>query len=56
MEHDAGYPANWMPDVIQGLPRQVIDVVPAGAGVGIMREQYRIAACGSCSASADWCC
>ena len=41
MQHDAGYPANWMPDVLQGLPRQVIDVVPAGAGVGIMREQYR---------------
>ena len=41
MQHDAGYPANWMPDVLQGLPRQIIDVVPAGAGVGIMREQYR---------------
>ena len=40
MQHDSGYPANWMPDVIQSLPRQVIDVVPAGAGVGIMREQY----------------
>ncbi len=41
MQHDSGYPANWMPDVVQGLPRQVIEVVPAGAGVGIMREQYR---------------
>jgi predicted permease len=41
MQHESGYPANWMPDVIQGLPRQVIAVVPAGAGVGIMREQYR---------------
>ena len=40
MQHDSGYPANWMPDVIQGLPRQVITVVPAGAGVGIMKEQY----------------
>ena len=40
MQHDSGYPANWMPDVIQGLPRQSIAVVPAGAGVGIMREQY----------------
>ncbi len=40
MQHDSGYPANWMPDVIQGLPRQVIAVVPAGAGVGIMKEQY----------------
>jgi predicted permease len=40
MQHDSGYPANWMPDVMQALPRQVIEVVPAGAGVGIMREQY----------------
>ena len=40
MQHDAGYPANWMPDVMQGLPRQVIAVVPAGAGVGIIKEQY----------------
>jgi len=40
MQHDSGYPANWMPDVIQGLPRQVIAVVPAGAGVGTMKEQY----------------
>ena len=40
MQHDSGYPANWMPGVIQSLPRQVITVVPAGAGVGIMKEQY----------------
>ena len=40
MQHDSGYPANWMPDVIQSLPQQVITVVPAGAGVGIMKEQY----------------
>ena len=40
MQHDSGYPANWMPGVIQGLPEQVITVVPAGAGVGIMKEQY----------------
>jgi predicted permease len=40
MQHDSGYPANWMPDVIQSLPKQVITVVPAGAGVGIMKEQY----------------
>jgi predicted permease len=29
-----------MPGVIQALPRQVIAVVPAGAGVAIMKEQY----------------
>jgi len=40
LQHDSGYPANWMPEVIQNLPRQVITVVPAGAGVGIMKEQY----------------
>ena len=40
IQHESGYPANWMPGVIQGLPRQVIAVVPAGAGVGIMKEQY----------------
>lgn len=40
MQHDSGYPSNWMPDVIQSLPKQVITVVPAGAGVGIMKEQY----------------
>jgi predicted permease len=29
-----------MPDIIRTLPEQVITVVPAGAGVGIMKEQY----------------
>jgi predicted permease len=41
IEHDSGYPANWMPGVIQALPRQVLSVVPAGSGVGVMRENYR---------------
>jgi predicted permease len=40
MEHESGYPANWMPDVIRMLPKQVITVVPAGAGVGVMKEEY----------------
>ncbi|PYY18350.1 MAG: ABC transporter substrate-binding protein [Acidobacteria bacterium] len=40
MEHDSGYPANWMPDVIRMLPKQVINVVPAGAGVAVMKEEY----------------
>lgn len=40
MQHDSGYPANWMPDIVQSLPQQLITVVPAGAGVGIMKEQY----------------
>jgi predicted permease len=40
IEHDSGYPANWMPDVIRLLPKQVINIVPAGAGVGEMKEEY----------------
>jgi predicted permease len=40
MQHDSGYPAHWMPDIIRTLPQQVIPVVPAGAGVGIMKENY----------------
>jgi predicted permease len=40
MQYDSGYPSNWMPGIIQSLPKQVITVVPAGAGVGIMKEQY----------------
>ena len=40
MQYDSGYPANWMPAIIEALPKQVIAVVPAGAGVGIMKEQY----------------
>ena len=40
MQHDSGYPANWMPDMIRMLPKQVIVVVPAGAGVGVMKEEY----------------
>jgi predicted permease len=40
MQHDAGYPASWMPNVLHELPKQSIAVVPAGAGVAIMKEQY----------------
>ncbi len=40
MQHDSQYPANWMPDVIRMLPKQTIAVVPAGAGVGVMKEEY----------------
>jgi predicted permease len=40
MQHDSGYPSNWMPDVIRMLPKQVINVVPAGAGVAEMKEEY----------------
>ena len=40
IQHEAGYPAIWMPEIERTLPEQVITVVPAGAGVGIMKEQY----------------
>jgi predicted permease len=40
LQYDSGYPSNWMPDVIRMLPNQVITVVPAGAGVGVMKEEY----------------
>jgi len=40
MRQDAGYPANWMPNIERMMSDQVITVVPAGAGVGVMKEQY----------------
>ncbi len=40
MQYDSGYPSNWMPDVIRSLPKQSVAVVPAGAGVGVMKEEY----------------
>jgi predicted permease len=40
MQHDSGYPSNWMPDIIRLLPKQIINVVPAGAGVAVMKEEY----------------
>lgn len=40
MLHDSGYPSNWMSDIVRLLPKQVINVVPAGAGVAEMKEEY----------------
>lgn len=40
MENEAGYPANWLPGIQRVMAQQVIAVVPAGAGVGVMKEQY----------------
>jgi predicted permease len=40
LQHDSGYPANWMADVNRLLPKQVLNVVPAGAGVAVMKEEY----------------
>jgi predicted permease len=40
LERDSDYPANWMGDVIRALPKQSINIVPAGAGVTVMKESY----------------
>jgi predicted permease len=40
MVNDSGYPSNWMADVQRLLPKQVVNVVPAGAGVAEMKEEY----------------
>jgi len=41
MLNDSQYPVDWMPDIKRHLPNQVINVVPAGAGVAEMKEEYR---------------
>jgi predicted permease len=40
IEHDSGYPAAWMSEIRRLLPKQRIDVVPGGAGVAVMKEEY----------------
>jgi predicted permease len=44
IQQDAGYPGNWMPEILRELPRQSIAVVPAGAGIGLeglsIKERY----------------
>jgi predicted permease len=40
MRQEAGYAPAQMARVERELPKQTISVVPAGAGVGIMKEQY----------------
>jgi predicted permease len=38
--HDSELPAAFMPQVQKALPKQFIKIVPAGAGVGEMKEGY----------------
>src|SRR5260370_11714457 len=38
LQNDSGYPANWKADVVRLLPKQVLNVVPAGAGVAGKKE------------------
>ena len=40
IQNDAGYPAEWIPDIIRLLPQQTLNVVPAGGGVAEMKEEY----------------
>ncbi|HWB95110.1 MAG TPA: ABC transporter permease [Bryobacteraceae bacterium] len=40
MEHESGYPAAWMGEIRRMLPRQHLEVIPAGNGVEEMREGY----------------
>lgn len=40
IEHDSEYPPAWMADVKRLLPKQQIEVVPAGNGVEEMRDNY----------------
>jgi predicted permease len=40
LQTDSGYPPEWMSEVKRLLPRQNINVVPAGAGVAVMKEEY----------------
>ena len=37
---ESGMPAEWMTGIKAGLPKQNIKVVPAGTGVGVMKENY----------------
>jgi predicted permease len=38
--NDSGMPAEWMTGVKASLPKQIVKVIPAGAGVGVMKANY----------------
>jgi predicted permease len=40
MVHDSGWPAVFMPLIQESLPKQQIQIVPGGAGVGAMKADY----------------
>ena len=40
MVKDAGYPAEWLSDIDRMLPKQFLNVIPAGSGVAVMKEEY----------------
>ena len=38
--NDSGMPAGWVSGMKAALPKQIIHVIPAGTGVGVMKEDY----------------
>ncbi len=40
LTHDSGWPAEFMPVIMKTLAKQQIQVIPAGAGVAAMKEDY----------------
>ena len=40
LEHDSGYPPEWMSEIQRLIPKQKIEVISAGNGVEEMREDY----------------
>jgi predicted permease len=40
MVHDSGWPGEFMPLIVKSLPKQQIQIVPGGAGVGAMKADY----------------
>ena len=40
LQNESGYPASWMPEIIRSVPKQNVNVVPAGGGVQAMKEHY----------------
>jgi len=40
LQNESGFPAAWMPEINRLLPKQNINIVPAGSGVEAMKEDY----------------
>jgi len=40
LRDEAGFPAAWQADIVRVLPKQTLNVVPAGSGVAEMKENY----------------
>ncbi len=40
MVHDSGWPGEFMPVIVQSLPKQQIQIIPGGSGVETMKADY----------------